>query len=64
MMSAEQADLDLRLVARLARPCRKDCRAVMGRQLEIGAVETRLVPVGAVNPTFGLSGTSCAGTPP
>jgi hypothetical protein len=38
--------------------------AVMGRQIEIGPVKTRLVPVGAGDATLGLSGTSCAGTPP
>ena len=43
----QHADLDLGLVARAPRPRRQDRRAVMGRQVEIGPVETRLVPVGA-----------------
>ena len=43
----QHTDFDLGFVARFARPCRQDRRAVMGRQIEIGPVETRLVPVGA-----------------
>lgn len=38
---------DLGLVAWATRPCRQDRGAVMGRQIEIGPVEARLVPVGA-----------------
>ena len=43
----QHADLNLGLVARAPRPCWQDCRAVMGRQVEIGSVEPRFVPVGA-----------------
>jgi hypothetical protein len=43
----QNPDFDLCLVARLAGARRQDCRAVMGRQIEIGAVEAGLVPVGA-----------------
>jgi len=52
----QHADLDLRLVARAPRPCRQDRGAVMGRQIEIGAVETRLVPVGAGDPDLRVIG--------
>ena len=38
--------------------------AVMGREIEIGAVQARFVPVCAIDPDPGVVGTSCAGTPP
>jgi hypothetical protein len=45
----QHADLDFRLVARLARARRQNRRAVMRRQPEIGPVEPRLLPAGAVD---------------
>ncbi len=52
----QHADLDLGLVARLARPCRQDRGAVMGRQVEIGPVEAGFVPVGAGDADLGVVG--------
>ena len=43
----QHPDFDLCLVARLAGARRQDRRAIMDRQIEIGAVEAGLVPVGA-----------------
>ena len=46
----QHGDLDLGLVARLARPRRQDGRAVMGGEVLVGAVDARLVAAGGRDP--------------
>ena len=52
----QHADLNLGFVAWAPRPCRQDRCAVMGRQIEIGPIKTRLVPVGADDADLGIVG--------
>lgn len=49
-LGLQHADLDLRLVPRLARPCRQDRRAVVPRHLLVGALDAGLVAAGLGDP--------------
>jgi hypothetical protein len=50
----QHRDLDLRLVARPARPCRQDRGIVMGRHLGLGPIDLRLVEAGFDDGNLGV----------